>query len=487
MRDSSDTPLCISPVASGFGLILFGLMLAIFLGALDQTIVAVSLGTLSNQLGDSQHLAWIISGYLAAMTVSTPLFGKLGDLYGRRRLLLIAIGWFTLASMACGLAHTMAQLITARVLQGLGAGGLATLSQAIIGDLLPARQRGRYQGYISGTFALASVAGPLLGGLLTAHASWRWIFWINLPLGLAAGLLCRHALRDLPSPRHAPHIDYPGALLLVGGLTSLLFAISGSGEIPGLAGDDTHIVLTVVSALTLSGFVIQQKRSPDPLLPLYLLTERHPLLSALVALFASLQMIVLTVILPLRHEMLTDRSVDEAAMHVLPLVVGVPVGAFLSGRVMTRIGRYKAQILLGTLLLPACIAGLACTSLQSVYLSGFWMLICGAAIGCQFPASMVSIQMSVSASHIGVATSTLNLLRALGGALGIALISRLLLLLLRRAGADASLAGSGLAGGLSVEVLETVFRHLLLIDASLAIPALVVAIYLPDRSLDATP
>jgi EmrB/QacA subfamily drug resistance transporter len=467
-------------------LILCGLMLAIFLGALDQTIVAVSLSTLSSQLGDSRSLSWIISGYLVAMTVSTPLFGKLGDLYGRRRLLLIAIGWFTLASIGCGLAQNMLQLITARVFQGLGAGGLATLSQAIIGDLLPPRQRGRYQGYISGTFALASVAGPLLGGLLTTYLSWRWIFWINLPLGLTAGLICHRALHHQALPEHRPHIDFLGALLLVGGLTCLLLGISGLGQGATQTAGGMQVLLIAFSILLLSSFALQQKRSPDPLLPLYLLSKRHPLLSGLVAFSASFQLIVLSVMVPLRHEMLTGQSPDQAALHILPLVMGVPLGAFISGRLMAHSGRYKPQILFGNWLLPVCIAALALTPLHNAWLSGVWMLLCGAAIGCQFPACMVSIQTAVSAAHMGVATSTLNLLRAMGGALGIALISSLLLLLLRQAGAAPAPTDGGLADHLSVESLENVFRQLLLIDACFALPALIAALNLPDRSLAAT-
>lgn len=484
LRTSIDNTLPIPPVASGFGLILLGLMLAIFLSALDQTIVAVSMSTLSVQLGDSHDLAWIISGYLVAMTVSTPLYGKLGDLYGRRRLLLVAIGWFTVASMLCGFAQDMPQLIAARVLQGLGAGGLATLSQAIIGELLPPRQRGRYQGYISGMFALASVAGPLLGGLLTTWLSWRWIFWINLPLGLAAWLICRRALRGLALPCHSSHIDYAGALLLISGLMCLLLAISGFGQLQKQTADAVQITLLCLSVLLLSAFVAQQKRSREPLLPLYLLHERHPLLSGLVAFFASLQMIVLTVFIPLRFEMLTSQPADRAALHLLPLVMGVPLGAYCSGRLITHLGRYKPQIVFGNLLLPLSIAALACTSLHNAWASGAWMLFCGAAIGCQFPASIVSIQTAVSAAHMGVATSTLNLLRSLGGALGIALMSSVLVSLLHRAGADPSLADSGLSGGLAASALDTVFRQLLLIDAALALPALLAALYLPERHLE---
>jgi MFS family permease len=247
-----------------------------------------------------------------------------------------------------------------------------------------------------------------------------------------------------------------------------------------------QVLLIAFSILLLSSFALQQKRSPDPLLPLYLLSKRHPLLSGLVAFSASFQLIVLSVMVPLRHEMLTGQSPDQAALHILPLVMGVPLGAFISGRLMAHSGRYKPQILFGNWLLPVCIAALALTPLHNAWLSGVWMLLCGAAIGCQFPACMVSIQTAVSAAHMGVATSTLNLLRAMGGALGIALISSLLLLLLRQAGAAPAPTDGGLADHLCVESLENVFRRLLLIDACFALPALIAALNLPDRSLAAT-
>ncbi len=215
--------------------VLAGLMLSIFLSALDQTIVAVSLPAISADFADLDLLAWVISAYMVAMTVSMPIYGKLGDLYGRRRLMLFAIVVFTAASLLCGLAQSMGQLVLARVLQGIGAGGLMAVSQAIIGDIVPPRERGRYQGYFSSMYAIASVAGPVLGGLLTEYLSWRWVFWINLPIGLLALAISRRTLVGLPVPRRQPVIDYLGIVLMVVGLTALLLAITqiGQGAQPG--------------------------------------------------------------------------------------------------------------------------------------------------------------------------------------------------------------------------------------------------------------
>ena len=193
--------------------ILIGLMLAIFLGALDQTIVAVSLPAISAQFNDVGLLAWVISGYMVAMTVAVPIYGKLGDLYGRRRMILTGISLFTLASIACALAQDMQQLVLARVLQGIGAGGMVSVSQAIIGDFVPPRERGRYQGYFSSMYAVASVAGPVLGGWLTEYLSWRWVFWINLPLGLVALWAIRRALGGMPVQRREAQVVSGGVLV----------------------------------------------------------------------------------------------------------------------------------------------------------------------------------------------------------------------------------------------------------------------------------
>ena len=205
-------------------------MLAIFLGALDQTIVAVSMPAISAQFKDVSLLAWVISGYMVAMTVAVPIYGKLGDLYGRRKLMLFGMGLFTLASLFCGMAQSMEQLVLARIFQGIGAGGMISVSQAIIGDIVPPRERGRYQGYFSSMYAVASVAGPVLGGYMTEYLSWRWVFLINLPLGVGAWLVANHTLVGLPVPQRKPIIDYLGTLLMIIGLTALLLGITRSAR-----------------------------------------------------------------------------------------------------------------------------------------------------------------------------------------------------------------------------------------------------------------
>lgn len=476
--------------------ILVGLMLAIFLGALDQTIVAVSLPAISSGFGNFELLAWVISGYMVAMTVAMPIYGKLGDLYGRRRLMLFATALFTFASLLCGLAQSMEQLVLARVLQGIGAGGLMSVSQAIIGDIVPPRERGRYQGYFSSMYAVASIAGPVLGGLLTEHLSWRWVFLINLPVGLLALEVSRRTLLGLPVPRQRPRIDYPGTALMIAGLGSLLLAITQVGQ--GADWHNTQLLGLFAGALALLAlFVRHEGRTPEPLLPMHLFRIRAATLSWLIGFFASFQVISLSVLVPLRFQSVTGAGADSAALHLLPLAMGVPLGAYCCGRLTAVIGRYKPQILAGALLLPCAAAGLALTPPSVALLSGVFMLLCGIAAGTQFPTALVAAQNAVEHRYLGVATSNVTLFRSLGGAVGIALMSAILLAMLQPLA-----AGEGLGHGVSAsallsslagpghedrrQALDAVFRQLFLVNAGFGVLALGIALGLPNQRLRGT-
>lgn len=468
--------------------VLSALMLAIFLGALDQTIVAVSMPAISAQFNDVGLLAWVISGYMVAMTVAVPIYGKLGDLYGRRRMILTGISLFTLASIACALAQDMPQLVLARVLQGIGAGGMVSVSQAIIGDFVPPRERGRYQGYFSSMYAIASVAGPVLGGWLTEYLSWRWVFWINLPLGVLALWAIHRAMADLPMATRRARVDYLGAVLLVLGLGSLLLGITlvGQGE-PWTA--PAVLAMFACALLGLTSFIAHEWRCPEPLLPMPLFANRAAVLCWAVIFFAGFQSISLTMIMPLRFQSITGAGADSAALHLLPLAMGLPMGAFYGGRMTSRIGRYKPQILAGALLMPLSIGGMALTPPQAGWLSGLFMLLTGIACGLQFPTALVGTQNAVERGDIGVATSTTNLFRSLGGAMGVACMSSLLLALLQHNGFAA--LGNPLLGSLQTgeadpateaRLLET-FRHVLMASAGVALLGLFAALALPDRQL----
>ncbi|NVZ99652.1 MDR family MFS transporter [Pseudomonas gingeri] len=481
--------------------ILIALMLAIFLGALDQTIVAVSIPAISAQFKDVGLLAWVISGYMVAMTVAVPIYGKLGDLYGRRKLMLFGMGLFTLASLFCGMAQSMEQLVIARIIQGIGAGGMISVSQAIIGDIIPPRERGRYQGYFSSMYAVASVAGPVLGGYMTEYLSWRWVFLINLPLGLGAWWVAHRTLVGLPVPQRKPVIDYLGTLLMIVGLTALLLGITQIGQ--GHRWNDSDVLgLLTTAVVALALFVLHERRTAEPLLPMHLFVNHNALLCWCTIFFTSFQAISLTVLMPLRFQSVTGAGADSAALHLLPLAMGLPMGAYFAGRMTSVTGYYKPMILSGAVLMPLAIVGMAFTAPQAVVPSSLLMLLCGIAGGLQFPTSLVGTQNSVEQRDIGVATSTTNLFRSLGGAVGVALMSALLLALLQ----DSSLthltgtaviaegsSGNALLDGLNAapgpaqealraELLLT-FRHLLLISAGVALLGLAAAIAMPNKVL----
>ncbi|HWT70440.1 MAG TPA: MDR family MFS transporter [Pseudomonas sp.] len=481
--------------------VLVALMMAIFLGALDQTIVAVSMPAISAQFKDVSLLAWVISGYMVAMTVAVPIYGKLGDLYGRRKLMLFGMGLFTLASLFCGMAQSMEQLVLARIFQGIGAGGMISVSQAIIGDIVPPRERGRYQGYFSSMYAVASVAGPVLGGYMTEYLSWRWVFLINLPLGLGAWWVARRNLVGLPIPQRKPVIDYLGTLLMIIGLTALLLGITQVGQ--GYSWRSSEVLgLFACAGLVLAVFAWHERRAREPLLPMHLFANRNALLCWGTIFFTSFQAISLIVLMPLRFQSVTGAGADSAALHLLPLAMGLPIGAYFAGRRTSVTGRYKPQIVTGALLMPLSILGMAFSPPQAVLLNSLFMLLSGIASGMQFPTSLVGAQNSVDQRDIGVATSTTNLFRSLGGAVGVALMSALLLALLQDSSfahlTGSTLVGEGHSGNVLLDGLNAApgdaqdalrgellltFRHLLMVSAGVSLLGLAAAMAMPNQLL----
>jgi hypothetical protein len=405
-------------------------------------------------------------------------------------LLSIAIVVFLLASVFCALAQSMPQLIVARVLQGLGGGGLISISQTIIADVVPLRERGRYQGYISGVFAVASVAGPVVGGIFTHYLSWRWIFWINLPLGIAAFLVSRRALARLPVPGVRRRIDYVGAVLLIVGLTALLLPITRMGQ--GIAWNESlNLGMAALALVVLAICLWHESRTPEPIIPMHLFAI--PIVSACCAiLFLCFFVLVsLASLSPLRFQMVSGVAADDAAWLLLPLTFMTPLGAFISGRVMLATGRYRPQQLIGTGLVPVGLVGLALCSPDHAMLTDLLMIWVGLSIGIVMPSSLVAVQNAVPRNQLGIATASTAFFRTLGGAIGVAVLSSILLGTMRHGQpADAPEIGEvanphapSYLAGVSPAEADAAFRRVLLITAAISSLAFVFSLRIPDKSL----
>jgi EmrB/QacA subfamily drug resistance transporter len=396
-----------------------GLMLVMLLAALDQTIVATALPTIVNDLGGLEHISWVTSAYLLAQTAVTPLYGKLGDLYGRKRILQTAVVLFLIGSALCGQAQTMTELIAFRAVQGLGAGGLIVLTQAVIGDIVPPRERGRYQGIFGGVFGLASVAGPLLGGFIVEHWSWHWIFYVNVPFGLLALFVLAVTL---PQSQGAgkPVIDYLGTGLLAAGLSAIVLVTSFGGTTWEWASTETYATAAIgVVALVL--FVLVERRAVEPVLPLSLWRERvfrvGGGLSAIVgfALFGSVTF------LPLYFQTVDAASPSESGLRMIPMMAGILITSIASGQAIARIGRYKVFPVVGTAIMAVGLLLLSRLGVgTSTAVASLYLFVMGAGLGMVMQVLVLAVQNSVRYEILGTATSGVTLLRGIGGSLGTA-------------------------------------------------------------------
>lgn len=479
--------------------VIIGLMLAILLGALDQTIVSVALPMMSAELHGFDLLAWVVSGYLVAVAVATPIYGKLGDLYGRRTMLSLAIGIFLVASVLCALAQSMPMLVGARILQGLGGGGLISVAQAIIADVVAPRDRGRYQGYISGAYAVASVSGPLAGGLLTQYLSWRWVFWINLPLAAAAFVISRRALARLPVPHVKRPIDYVGAMLLCVGLSTLLIGITRVGQ--GLSWlQGSNLLLFGVALMALLIFVWQERRAIEPIIPLSLFQYPTVSISCAILFIAFFQIVSLSVLIPLRLQMLTDVGVDGSAFQLIPLSLAIPFGAFIGGGMTARSGRFKRIQMVGAGIVPVAVLLLGWIDPHTIVPGVLCMMLAGFGLGLQLPTSMVAVQNAVPHRHVGIATAVTAFIRSLGAAIGIAVLMAMLLAVLRdnTAGIAGALSGGEIIKEMVAHALgvmddatraqltlsvQHAFRLTFTVSAVIALSSLVLAALVPDDVL----
>jgi EmrB/QacA subfamily drug resistance transporter len=395
-------------------------MLGMFLAALDQTIVSTALPTIVGDLGGLNHLSWVVTSYLLASTVSTPLYGKLGDMIGRKPVFLAAILIFLAGSMLAGLSQSMAELIGFRALQGVGAGGLMVGAQAIIADIVPPRERGRYMGLIGSVFAVASVAGPLLGGFLVDHLSWRWVFYVNMPVGALAVVIVLTRLHlHTPTVRH--RIDVLGAALLSAGVGALTLLTTWGGN-EYVWGSPTIVGLAVGGGAMLVAFVGWETRAAEPILPLSLFRSRVFSVANAMGFAIGMAMFGAIIFVPLFLQLVYGASPTSSGLRMLPLMAGLLAASIASGRVISRIGRYRPFPIAGSAVL---VVGMYLLSRLTVgtapWIASAYMLVLGVGIGLVLQVLVLVVQNDAKPADIGVATSMATFFRSVGGSFGVAI------------------------------------------------------------------
>ncbi len=484
--------------------ILGSLMLGTVLAALDGTIVNTALPTIAGKLNGFSSYAWVGTAYILTGTIATPILGKLGDLFGRRRVVLSAIGIFVAGSLLCGVSRNMTQLILSRGVQGLGGGGIQALTFAILGDLVSPRDRGRYMGLYTGVFAASAVVGPLLGGWMISHFAWEWIFLVNLPVGAVAFLAISATLK-VPFRRRETRIDFLGAALLSGCLGSLILALEQGRD--GWT-KPTVLTLLVAAAVLLVAFLTQESRTPEPIIPLHLFKNRVFVIASSMGFCAGTLAYGAGAFLPLQFQDANFVSPTRAGLYLVPLMIGVMMGSAYGGRLISATGRYKIIPVIG---LGLAIIGVASFS-QITSTSGFWwlavpMLFIGIGNGSTFTTTSIAVQNAIDPREIGISTATLTAIRTLGGSLGLAIYGTLFATVVKQELRDRVPAGSLPAGRTAsslirepaaIKALAEPIRNgvvqsvtagtgrVFLIATPVAIVALVLALRLPELPLRQT-
>ena len=474
-----------------------GLMVAMFLGALNQTIVSTAGPTIVGELGDLTTLPWLFTAFMLTSTASVPLYGKLSDHYGRRLLLQIAVWIFVAGSIIVGLAQDVPQLVLGRAVQGLGAGGLIPLSLTVVGDILPPRERGKYNGYITSVFALASLMGPLAGGFFIDHLSWRWAFHINAPLAIIAVLVIRRNLPATPREGRAT-IDYWGAALLTIALTSLVI-IGVLVETEGVISLTTAgFSLLLVGSLALLWRV--ERRAPEPLIPLDLLADPVFRVATTLGFLLSLSMFGALVFLPLFLQVAQGLSATASGLSMVPMMGCLTVASLVAGRVATHVGRYRTTAIVGCGLVLLAMAGLTTIGVDTpLVVIAVLVGLLGAGVGTGMPVMNTAIQNSAPARHLGTATSLAHFGRTTGGIVGVSIFGAVLAASVARTLRDTGLAGTDAADVIadpdSVALLAEPTRAavrstiadgvslVILVAAALALVAFVLSFALRDAQL----
>ncbi|MFJ8792104.1 MDR family MFS transporter [Streptomyces sp. NPDC102462] len=404
--------------------VLLALMIAMMLAMLDNMIVGTAMPTIVGELGGLEHLSWVVTGYTLATAAATPIWGKLGDMYGRKGAFMTSIVIFLIGSALSGMAQNMGELIGFRAVQGLGAGGLMVGVMAIIGDLIPPRERGKYQGMMAGVMALAMIGGPLVGGTITDNWGWRWAFYINLPLG-AIALAAISAVLHLPKKRTKTRIDYLGATLLTVGITAIVLVTTWGGT--EYAWTSARIMeLSAIGIVSLVAFVFWQTKAAEPVLPLHIFRSRNFTLMSVIGFITGFVMFGATLFLPLYQQSVQGASATNSGLLLLPMLGAMLVTSMVAGRVTTNSGRYKIFPIAGGVLM---VAGLYLLSLMdagtSRFTSGVYMAVLGLGMGCLMQITMLVAQNSVQMKDMGVASSSTTLFRTLGSSFGVAIMGAL--------------------------------------------------------------
>ncbi|MFG1841938.1 MDR family MFS transporter [Micromonospora sp. NPDC049175] len=442
--------------------VLFGLMIAMMLAMLDNMIVSTALPRIVGEFGGLNHFTWVVTAYVLGTTVSTPIWGKLGDLYGRKSVFLTSVIIFLVGSALCGMAGSgmlggpqdgMVQLIAFRAVQGLGAGGLMVGVMAIIGDLVPPRERGRYQGMIAGIMAIAMVAGPLAGGFITDHLSWRWAFYVNLPLGGIA-LLVLITTMHLPKYRTEHRIDWLGAGLLSIGITAIVLITTWGGNeydwtSPQILG------LAVLAVVALAAFGLVERRVQEPILPLALFANRNFALISVIGFLLGFAMFGAMNFLPLYQQTVQGASATNSGLLLLPLMFGMLVVSLVIGRAITKNGRYRAYPIIGGVVMTAGMALLSMLDTDtSKLMSSLYMVVLGVGMGFLMQTSMLIAQNSVEQKDLGAASGAATFFRSIGGSFGISLFGAIFASRLANSEGGRAFGGESGGAGMDLEKLK---------------------------------